>query len=106
MTLSPRSMPRSQAHGAGRGDRGEPSRKPGARRSWIGASSRTSSTHRGGSAGGAARGAGAARILTRFGSMPAPLADRVAAADRETLDRLLGRVVLASSIDEIDEAPA
>ncbi|HWE61511.1 MAG TPA: hypothetical protein VHB98_07355, partial [Chloroflexota bacterium] len=45
-------------------------------------------------------------ILARFGSVPSPLADRIATADRETLDRLLNRVALASSIDEFDEEPA
>ena len=41
-------------------------------------------------------------ILIRLGSVPAPLADRIATADRETLDRLLNRAALANSLDELD----
>ena len=40
-------------------------------------------------------------IGTRFGSVPAPLAARIADADRETLDRLFTRALLASSVDEL-----
>ncbi len=46
------------------------------------------------------------QIRTRFGAIPAPLAERIATADRQTLDLLLDRVVLAHSIDEIAEEPA
>lgn len=60
---------------------------------------------------GIERGALAARrevleqqILARFGSVPAPLADRIAAGDREMLDRLLHQVVLANRLEELDDA--